>query len=94
MGTILGEMQDTVTVRDFKYLDLCRQTHSAEKQRVRQCTDMLYNKGPLLWWGRSDKVDRILPNKEAPDWWPGEECTPKESNSLLRVYYKKKFKED
>ena len=46
--TILGEMQDTVTVRDFKYLDLCRQTHSAEKQRVRQCTDMLYNKGPLL----------------------------------------------
>ena len=86
MGTIMGEMQDTVTVRIFKYLDLCKQTHSAEKQRARQGADMLYNKGPFLWWRRSDKMDRILSNKEAPDWWAGEECTPEESASLLRGY--------
>ena len=85
MGTILGEMHDTVTVKDFEYLDLYRQTHSAEKQRARPCTDMLYNKGPLLRWRRSDRMDRILSNKEAPDWWAGDGCTPKESDSLLRV---------
>ena len=32
----------------------------------------------------SHEVDRILSNKEDPDWWAGQECLLEEGGSILK----------